>query len=222
MEHGKLDTWLRRERKAAARLRVLATEALSQGFEIASWTREEAFEDGTPLELVLTACADWCDGRGQSANFRIEWQRADGSPLTSCWHQHAALEEDGKAPSRDSLEADISTGKLIALLLRKDEQKDRLIVGSIAAIFAPLEHTIRLQQQIIEQQGKSLLRLNEQAIARADTESDRELTDEEREESRARSLAWSKLAEVGPLVLQAGIEHLIDRSRPNANGSGHA
>lgn len=219
MDAAKLEQWLRRERKHAARLRLLATEIGSQ-IEVASWPREEILGSSSPVELVLCECADYCDSKGESINFRIEWQRADGTAMANCWHRHAPIEGNDIPVSRDGVEADISTGRLIAALLRKDEQKDRLIVGSIAAIFAPLEHTIRLQQQIIEQQGRQLLVLNQQAMARLDTQADREATEEERTEALARAGAWNKLAEVGPHVAQAVLEHVIERRSKSANGSG--
>lgn len=216
MESEKLETWIRRERKGATRLRLLATEIGSQ-LVVAEWPRSELFE-ANPLEVVLAACADYCDSKGESVSFRLEWMRTDGTAVANCVHRHAPLEHgEGEPIARDAINADISVNRLLAFYMRKDENKDRLILGAIGAIFSPLEHTIRLQGQIMEQQGKQLLSLHQQLQAAREAYGTED-TEESRAEAIARAGALAKLAELAPVVLQAVLERAADRSRTNGAG----
>lgn len=219
MQVDKLEQWLRRDRKHAARLRLHATELGAQGVLVSEWPREEL--GSSPLEAVQLACADYCDTKGESVNFRLEWLRSDGSSLCSMFHRQAPLQDsDGEPLGKDARNADISVNRLVAFMMRKDEAKDRLIVGAIAAIFHPLEQTIKLQQHLIDTQNKQIVSLTQQLQVRVD--SDDESTEEARAESLARAGAWNKLAEIAPLAVQAVVESHVERQRRGTNGSGQA
>lgn len=221
MDAGKLADWIRRPRKGRARLRLQLQEFSATAYTIAEWPVEEITEHANPTELVLDACADTADSRGESINVRVEWLRADGTVIAHCSHRQAPIENaDGEPVSPAAKEADISVPRLLAHLIQKDLAKDKLIVGAIGAIFAPMESTIRIQQQMIDSQGRQIINLSQQLQA-AMVANGEESTEENRAESVARTNAYNKMAEVGPLALQALVEHVITRNRAAANGSGH-
>jgi hypothetical protein len=197
------------------------------GRPICEWGREEILTATSAVELVLAACADLADSKGESVNFRLEWLRDNGTPIAHCAHRQSPIENaDGSPPlPREAIDADLSPGRLIARLLQALEAKDRVMMGAIGAVFAPLEHTIRLQGQINEQQGRQLLALHQQLqVLRETSGQEIEASEEARTEALARAAAWNKFSEVGPLALVAFLEN-IGGNRGSAasgsNGGGH-
>jgi hypothetical protein len=224
VDPDKLESWLRRARKGAARLRVLACEIGSQPTPVAEWTADEVKESSSPQELVLCACADYCDSKGESVQFRLEWTRIDGTAISNCFHRQAPLEDGSGTVDRNAVNADLSTNRIIAQFMRHDETRERMLIGAIGTLFGSFEGALKLLATINEQQGRQLVLMHQQqAASREQGATEREATEEERTEALARATAWNKLAEFGPLAVQAVLEHVQSGPRTNgaaANGSG--
>lgn len=216
MSPDKLEAWLRRKRKGAVRLRLLATEIGSQPSAVADWDAEEICELSNPAETIFSECADYCDTKGESVQFQIQWLRADGTPAGSCFHRHAPLEDaEGNEGGKNARDADLGVNRIVAQFMRHDEVREKVLVGSLSTIFGTFESTIKVQAAIIEQQGRALTLLHQQVASMRAAAPDDPATEEARTEALARAGAWNKMAEVGPLVLQAWLEA---RSNGHTNG----
>lgn len=219
MQADKLTTWLRRERKGAVRLCVLALEIGSTPVPVCDWPAEEITESSDPVGLVLEVCADYTDSKGEAVQFRFEWLRADGSRLGHCHHRQAPIDSESDPSGKHATDADLSVNRIVGQFMRHDEIREKMLVGSLATIFGAFESTIKAQAAIIDSQGKHNVLLHQQLIAaREAATAGGEDTEEARTEALARASAWNKLSEIGPIALQAWLESRAQRSNGAAGG----
>ena len=203
MTPDKLERWLARERPRAAYVRILALQVASEPIQVHEWTLPELNAESNRAGHVLDICTDYCDGKNETVQFRIEMLDHEQRTITVTHHRGAPTETDGL--SQGQLEADrVSVHQIIAQFMRHDEQRERLMVTSMEAFFKSCANIVGMQGKILDQQQASLQLLQTQlAEARAAGLIGRDLTEEEKAEAIARANAWDKAAALGPVFLEA-------------------
>lgn len=219
MTPDKLETWLRRERKGAVRLRVVATE-LTGAVPVMEWAGEEIRESVCPAEDVFRACSDYCDSKGETVQFRIEWLRSDGTACGNCFHKHSPIEEPDT--NVKASEAGLSQGNLVQWVLNRDVMRERIMVGALGTIIQGFQTALSTLSQQNAEQGRQLTLQAQQLAAyrTSDPNADAEQTEEARAESIARAGAWNKLSEIAPHIVQMVIEHRQRGNGASTNGAG--
>ncbi len=220
MTPDKLESWLRRERRGAVRLRVVATE-ITGVVPVMEWAGEEIRESVSPAEEVFRACADYCDSKGEPVQFRIEWLRADGTACGNCFHKHAPLEETDT--NVRASEAGLSQGNLVQWVLNRDVMRERIMVGALGTIIQGFQTALSTLSQQNAEQGRQLTLQAQQLAAYRTSDPSaaaEESTEEARAESIARAGAWNKLSEIAPHLVQFVIDHRAQRGSNGAAG-GH-
>jgi hypothetical protein len=201
MQPDKLEKWLARDRPRAARLRIMALVVASDAIQVHEWLLPELNAESNRAGAVLDVCSDYADTKGESVQFRLEMGDHEGKTITATHHRASPTDSDGDSPATD---ADLSTNRIIAQFMRHDEQRERLLVSAMDAVFKSCANIVGMQGKLLDQLSQSNAVLQQQlADARARGEIERDLTEEEKQEIVSKAAAWQKAAELGPVFLEA-------------------
>lgn len=204
MTPNSLKRWLDRNRPRAAYLRLVVERIGAELLVVTQWVAGAQTEQEL-VGLVLDACNDYAEENGEPVKFLIQWCDHNDKPIATAHHRAAPGDLNPDDPKTD-----LSINSIVAQFMRHDEAREKVLLGALGSIFGAHEKTIQLQQNmistLIEQQKRDHLEMQAMRVQR-EQHSEREPTDEERQEAVARANALNKLGELAPMVLA----HLVQR-----------
>lgn len=193
MRPDKLRAWLQRQRVGASRLHLEHESAEGESKVFATFPVEPLPD----VQLIFDACGDLADALEEAVRVAIVMVNEDGLAIARTFHKQVPLE----AASPDALGAsDVSPNSIVAQLLRHIEVQQRAVTGSHGAIYDAFERTINQLQKANEKLLAQNTALTE-ALRNLEAAQGTEETQEQREESIARTQAWEKFSELGPVVV---------------------
>jgi hemoglobin-like flavoprotein len=169
------------------------------------------------VQLIFDACGDLADSLEESVRVAIVILDEDGESLAQTFHKQMPLD----ASSPDALNAsEVSSNTIVAQLLRHIEVQQRAVTGSHVAIYDAFQRTLDQLQKTNERQNAQINALTE-ALHAAHGEASEETADT-RAESIARTQAWERFAELGPVVTELLLKTAAGKMNGHASDAGRA
>ena len=211
---NKLRAWLGRARVGAVTLQ-LTHEGAGESCAFQQWDMNVLMAMESPEELILCACRDLADSLEEAVRVAIQAIGDEDRVLATVYHKQLA-EENAHADGDNA--ANVSANTIVAQLLRHIEVQQNVMTRSQANIFAAFEKNPQ-QQKMIERQSAQITSLNE-TIQELKSGVISEQSAEEREEAVQRGMAWQKVGELAPTILQLAAEYAS--AEMNGHSNGHA
>jgi hypothetical protein len=206
MKPERMKSWIVARPTGATRLQLLHDGGLGSHTPVMSWSVADIENMDSPtspdatVNAVEEAAREHATSEGEPCSYLLQWQAKNGVAIKSVGHK-AAPDVDADGAPGVKLPDAMNANRIVTELLGHISMQQKTMQQGMVGVLAAYEKALAMQQKVIDSLAVRVAELPPPQLAAGDNE----------EVQRLKMIAFQKLIDIGPDVLNLGI-HAIAKS----------